>query len=279
MKPRFAALLRINRSLVALILFAMPVFADSGPRDVFLDDFDQGPSPLWGNEVGDWTTLGGVYFAQQPSNNPATRTFLPLQYRNVDLEVDVNALRDGGLFLRYNLDGDGVLLVLGGAGGGAHPPGGPGHDGLYWHTIVNENITGTFGSVNGLGILDQDVHLRVVVCGARYSVYLNDADIAATELVTDQFSSGRIGLYDYSVQSPQSFDNFVMVWTPASDGDMNCDTLVTVSDIGGFVLALTNPAQYAIDFPECNVLNADVNGDGTVSVGDIGAFVTLLTGC
>ncbi|MDX2201008.1 MAG: hypothetical protein SF069_18790 [Phycisphaerae bacterium] len=61
-------------------------------------------------------------------------------------------------------------------------------------------------------------------------------------------------------------------------GDMNCDGFVTVGDISGFVLALTDPAQYATTYPDCDIQNADVNGDGFVSVGDIGAFVELLTG-
>ncbi|MDX2200342.1 MAG: hypothetical protein SF069_15385 [Phycisphaerae bacterium] len=64
----------------------------------------------------------------------------------------------------------------------------------------------------------------------------------------------------------------------SSIGDMNCDGFVTVGDIGGFVIALTNPAQYAIQFPGCNIMNGDVNIDGFVTVGDIGAFVALLTG-
>lgn len=61
-------------------------------------------------------------------------------------------------------------------------------------------------------------------------------------------------------------------------GDMNCDGLVSVGDIGPFVLALTDPIQYPIDFPDCNLAHGDVNQDGVVSVGDIGPFVALLTG-
>ncbi len=60
-------------------------------------------------------------------------------------------------------------------------------------------------------------------------------------------------------------------------GDMNCDCFVTVGDIGGFVMALTNPAGFDAAFPDCSIENADVNQDGFVTVGDIGAFVTLLT--
>lgn len=61
-------------------------------------------------------------------------------------------------------------------------------------------------------------------------------------------------------------------------GDLNCDGAVSVSDIGGFVLALTNPAGYAQQFPNCDIANADVNNDGQVTVSDIGSFVALLTG-
>ncbi|MGE3180916.1 MAG: hypothetical protein AB7N71_04740, partial [Phycisphaerae bacterium] len=60
-------------------------------------------------------------------------------------------------------------------------------------------------------------------------------------------------------------------------GDMNCDGIVTVGDIGPFVLALTNPAAYMMQFPDCEIRRADINCDGIVSVGDIGLFVRLLT--
>ena len=59
---------------------------------------------------------------------------------------------------------------------------------------------------------------------------------------------------------------------------MNCDGVLSVGDIGGFVLALTDPAGYAAAFPECDINNGDMNGDTAVSVGDIGLFVTALTG-
>ena len=61
-------------------------------------------------------------------------------------------------------------------------------------------------------------------------------------------------------------------------GDMNCDGAVTVSDIAGFVLAVTDPAGYTAAFPACNIAHGDVNGDSSISVGDIGPFVLLLSG-
>ncbi len=73
-------------------------------------------------------------------------------------------------------------------------------------------------------------------------------------------------------------DNFRIVRTPLLVlGDMNCDGVVTVGDIAGFVLALTDPAGYAAQFPNCNINNADINQDNVVSVGDISGFVALLT--
>lgn len=59
-------------------------------------------------------------------------------------------------------------------------------------------------------------------------------------------------------------------------GDMNCDGRLSLADIGPMVLALTNPTQYALALPACNVQNADLNGDGQVSVSDIGLFVSLI---
>lgn len=61
-------------------------------------------------------------------------------------------------------------------------------------------------------------------------------------------------------------------------GDMNGDGVISVADIGPFVTALTNPAQYVMLFPNGCLESADVNCDGVVSVSDIGPFVALVTG-
>ena len=60
-------------------------------------------------------------------------------------------------------------------------------------------------------------------------------------------------------------------------GDLNCDGNVDFGDINPFVLALTNPAGYAAQYPNCDRMNADINGDGVVDFGDINPFVRLLT--
>lgn len=59
-------------------------------------------------------------------------------------------------------------------------------------------------------------------------------------------------------------------------GDANCDGLTNLFDIDPFVLALTNPGQYEIDFPNCT--GADADGDGAINNFDIDAFVAILLG-
>ena len=66
------------------------------------------------------------------------------------------------------------------------------------------------------------------------------------------------------------------VQNPSLLGDMNCDGAVTVGDIAGFVLALTDPLGYAATYPGCDINNADLNGDTVISVGDIAVFVGVL---
>ncbi|MBL8879985.1 MAG: hypothetical protein JNG88_12770 [Phycisphaerales bacterium] len=63
--------------------------------------------------------------------------------------------------------------------------------------------------------------------------------------------------------------------------DMNCDGRVNNFDIDGFVLALSDPASYSANYPDCNVLNADANGDDVVNNFDIDSFVACVAngGC
>lgn len=96
-------------------------------------------------------------------------------------------------------------------------------------------------------------------------------------------STARIRVVARDADGRTGFDgspaDFTINGTPAFlPGDMNCDGVVTVTDIGPFVLALTDPAGYAAQFPNCDLNNADINDDNAVSVTDIGPFVALLTG-
>ncbi len=61
-------------------------------------------------------------------------------------------------------------------------------------------------------------------------------------------------------------------------GDLNCDGWVNNGDIDAFALALSDPVQYAADYPDCDIVLGDINGDGWVNNGDIDQFVALLVG-
>jgi hypothetical protein len=77
-------------------------------------------------------------------------------------------------------------------------------------------------------------------------------------------------------------DDFLVISFQCTDlyvpGDLNCDGLVNAFDIDPFVLALSNPAQYQQQYPDCNYMLADINADGQLNAFDIDPFVDLLTG-
>ena len=59
-------------------------------------------------------------------------------------------------------------------------------------------------------------------------------------------------------------------------GDCNCDEIVDFFDIDPFVLAVTNPAQYLLQYPDCGIWHADCNLDGYIDFFDIDAFVEFV---
>jgi hypothetical protein len=91
-------------------------------------------------------------------------------------------------------------------------------------------------------------------------------------------ANGMATLGLFKPHTPQSvqFDAPIPSGPAFALGDMNCDGVITVSDIGPFVLAVTDPAAYAAAFPNCDIDLADMNNDGQITVSDIGAFVALL---
>jgi len=79
-------------------------------------------------------------------------------------------------------------------------------------------------------------------------------------------TGGATGTYDF------------VVTVEHGPGDLNCDCNIDGWDIQPFVLALTDPAGYAQQYPNCDRMLADCNGDGGVDGFDIQAFVDLLVG-
>ncbi len=66
--------------------------------------------------------------------------------------------------------------------------------------------------------------------------------------------------------------------SPGERGDLNCDGAIDAFDIEAFLLALFQPGEYGIQYPECDINLADTNGDGSVDAFDIEPFLTLLFG-
>jgi hypothetical protein len=89
------------------------------------------------------------------------------------------------------------------------------------------------------------------------------------------YGNGPSGSVDIQVQNVLPKGD---LGNPAMPGDMNCDGVVDLLDIPGFVAALLDPAGYAQQYPCCNVANANVNQDAAVDGLDIQPFVNLLLG-
>jgi hypothetical protein len=110
--------------------------------------------------------------------------------------------------------------------------------------------------------------------------------------ITDNSTAidGLMGLYSFTLGADGSLtQNGPMVSTtgiapraiatwrpPGLRGDVNCDGNIDFFDIDPFLLALFDPAAYAIAFPDCDLSRADVNGDTLVNFFDIDPFVDLL---
>ncbi|MGD8451112.1 MAG: hypothetical protein PVJ57_04785 [Phycisphaerae bacterium] len=152
----------------------------------------------------------------------------------------------------------------------------------------------TFGQAlppgTGLGeVADPD-------CGIGQS----GAQVVATGSFTAPCSSFASGTYTFNLDSvranvmsacvtPPDFSPVVQAAVDTSAGsftvtvrqaigDLNCDCVVNNFDIAPFVKALTNPAGYEADYPNCDAMLGDVNDDGTLNNFDIAPFVQLLTG-
>ena len=179
-----------------------------GPTAVLFEDrFDGAASPLWQPGGGDWTVVDGRYDTSS-SFGPYNR--LPLSLTDFAIELDVNQLADGGVWLRSrpSFDGDlgaeGVVLITGGFGGAG--------EGLYWH-IDDGNGLGEVLEPNELLSLNGDsARLRIEVRGNTFSAFVNGSQTPATilELDTnqaDEFAQGFVGLYD---NSDQAFDNVLI---------------------------------------------------------------------
>jgi hypothetical protein len=178
--------------------------AQSASTFTFADNFAPGPSPLWNNYSGNWAASGGHYYAQAPSDNPLTFSGLPFDLTDYTLTVTVNAVWDGGVWLRSNADspqyGDSIVLIIGGQGYGQGLRGGNAGTSVYFATPSGQFVNG----VNGVLTPGGTYTFTVTVQGDTYSVYINGSKTPVTTLVLvdSTFSHGQVGFYDDQPNTP-----------------------------------------------------------------------------
>jgi hypothetical protein len=184
---------------------------------VFSDNFNAGADPAWGNQSGQWRARHGTYDAKIPGNgqtHPVTYTDVTTEKSLADFTVHVTVkdLNDGGVWLRSDYNGgqiNGVLLVTGGDLGT--------FNGFYWHIVQDGNFSAPLNRVDFPGAQGSTQKLRITVKGTVYSLFVGTSATPLTTLETSVFSTGSVGLYDFSPNSGASsprgqvFDNFEIV--------------------------------------------------------------------
>ncbi len=137
------------------------------------------------------------------------------------------------------------------------------------HSVVEGGWPGE-GNIDAdprfVDLLNGDLHLlpdspAIDAGDPTYTAMSGEADIDGQLRVWN----GRIDM------GADEFGSFVY-------GDLNCDGALDAFDIEPFILALTDPQQYAVQHPGCQAILADLNGDGVVDAFDISPFIDVLTG-
>lgn len=130
--------------------------------------------------------------------------------------------------------------------------------------VLTESLTIDAGTFNAL------------LSGGEANVVMNATSAVNPNLCND--GSFVVVKISYEIENRDQNGNGVLdVCDTLIAGDMNCDGVVSVSDIGPFVLAVTDPAGYAVQFPDCDILAGDFTNDGAVTVADIGGFVAAVS--
>lgn len=104
-----------------------------------------------------------------------------------------------------------------------------------------------------------------------------DFDVVLTGTVEDGWVITSTATLE-PLGATSEFSACVTATGSASLGDLNCDGVTGFDDINPFVLALSNPAAWQAQYPDCDILNGDINDDGSVDFSDINPFVLLLSG-
>ena len=202
------------RVLVCGLVLALAAAPAGRAATVFSDNFNAGAKADWGNEAGQWRAVKRTYDASVPGNgnpNPVTYSDVVTHPSLTDftVKVTVKDLNDGGVWLRSAYNGgkiNGVLLVTGGQLGT--------YNGFYWHVVQNGQFSGQLNLTPYPGAQGSTLKLKIVVKGSTYSLYVGSSKTPLSTLTDTTFTSGSVGLYDYSPNSGaasprgQVFDDF-----------------------------------------------------------------------
>ena len=158
----------------------------------------------------------------------------------------------------------------------------PGLAFMWHHMVITVNLdlqTVTFAVTDVNGEL---LEIGTLACGGELGATCNVGE-AIQMVYMDVFSSiATQPQYMFGI-----FDNIVVLEDGECPGyavgDVNCSGNVDAFDIDPFINALQNPAQYAIDYPDCDYKLADINGGGAGAPDafDIDPFIAcvLNAGC
>ena len=185
---------------IALAVLTFLFFGKVEATLLFSDNFDAGASPLWGNQLGNWTDAGGVYQAQVYNNFPASHSSLPFNLQDFEYEMNINQIKEGGVFLRSSeapgsaIGIEGVMFVFA-------------SNQFFWHVVAPDTYGPGFNQVFSAFTDGDNIHLRMTAVGDTYSAFINGSATPVTTLTTTAFSSGGVAVYDRSFSFPQSYDN------------------------------------------------------------------------
>ena len=200
----------MNSNLILNTAFVSASLLLRAQAQVFTENFNSGASPLWGNENGSWSAAGGVYRANVPGNSPQAFSSLPFNLTDFTMDIDINGITDGGIWLHStprpgtSVGVSGVLLVL------KNPNGSLGT--VCWQTSSDGNTMSPLLNQSSPPYAPgSNPHLHIEVSGNVYSLFLNGSVDPVTSLVTSSFPNGRVALYD---NSSESFDNVVLQPVP-----------------------------------------------------------------
>ncbi|MGE0480034.1 MAG: hypothetical protein AB7Q17_06130 [Phycisphaerae bacterium] len=221
----------------------------AGPIYFSLDGLPAVNDPYEANDnpAGCWTSCAAANGVSGADILRVAAVGAPITVYASAAQLGLNSQTDDVDALALRDDGDGVFE--------------PGIDVVYFSVRRGSAIVGVFDPCSGLNIHEADILTLPCAGFGTPKVHVSHA---------------ALGL-DVEFDELDALDTFVQIVV----GDLNLDELLNNFDIDPFVLALTDPAAYAREYPDGDITRADMNNDGVVNNFDIDRFVECLTvgGC